>query len=205
MGGKRPLTVEDLGTIGHDYKAATLYEHYSVEWEKEQQRAKAKGKKPSFIMAMVRATGLCYWITGILLILVSCCLSFVPSIILNLLVSDFESDEPGFLSSPLLRVDYTMRWVYAVLLLIAPIIVAALNSIIQMMITNIAVAMKCISSEAIYRKALRLTSTAKGDTSTGQLVNIMSTDTNVLLQFVMIVNIIAMIRIMVSFPALSHF
>ena len=101
-----------------------------------------------------------------------------------------------------------MRWVYAVLLLIAPIIVAALNSIIQMMITNIAVAMKCISSEAseaIYRKALRLTSTAKGDTSTGQLVNIMSTDTYVLLQFVMIINIIAMIPIMVSFPALSHF
>ena len=98
-----------------------------------------------------------------------------------------------------------MRWVYALLLLIAPIIVAALNSIIQMMITNIAVAMKCISSEAIYRKALRLTSTAKGDTSTGQLVNIMSTDTYVLLQFVMIINIIAMIPIMVSFPALSHF
>ena len=69
MGGKRPLTVEDLGTIGHDYKASTLYEHYSVEWEKEQKKAKAKGKKPSFIMAMVRATGLCYWITGILLIL----------------------------------------------------------------------------------------------------------------------------------------
>ena len=97
-----------------------------------------------------------------------------------------------------------MRWVYALLLLIAPIIVAALNSIIQMMITNIAVAMKCISSEAVYRKALRLTSTAKGDTSTGQLVNIMSTDTNVLLQFVMIVNIIAMIPLMVVLHPLSH-
>ena len=92
-----------------------------------------------------------------------------------------------------------MRWVYAVLLLIAPIIVAALNSIIQMMITNIAVAMKCISSEAIYRKALRLTSTAKGDTSTGQLVNIMSTDTNVLLQFIQLTNLFVMIPVMVLF------
>ena len=41
-----------------------------------------------------------------------------------------------------------MRWVYAVLLLIAPIIVAALNSIIQMMITNIAVAMIELESDA---------------------------------------------------------
>ena len=38
--------------------------------------------------------------------------------------------------------------------------------------------MKSMASEAIYRKALKLTSTAKGTTSTGQLVNIMSTDTN---------------------------
>ena len=95
MGGKRPLTVEDLGTIGHDYKAATLYEHYSVEWEKEQQRAKAKGKKPSFIMAIVRTTGLWYWTVAILLNLLVCCISFVPTIILNLLVKDFESDEPS--------------------------------------------------------------------------------------------------------------
>ena len=40
------------------------------------------------------------------------------------------------------------------------------------------VQMKSMASEAIYRKALKLTSTAKGTTSTGQLVNIMSTDTN---------------------------
>ena len=202
-GGKRPLTVDDLGAAGKDYKSSELYKKYSIEWEKEQKK-KAKGKKPSFIMAMVRATGLCYWITGILLILVSCCLSFVPSIILNLLVSDFESDEPGFLSSPLLRVDYKMRWVYSLILLVVPLLNACISSTVQMMFTKIAVSLKCMASEAIYRKALRLTSTAKGDTSTGQLVNIMSTDTNVLLQFVMIVNIIAMIPLMVVLPPLSH-
>ena len=73
-----------------------------------------------------------------------------------------------------------------------------------MMLVNIAISMRGMACEAIYRKALRLTSTAKGDTSTGQLVNIMSTDTNVLLQFVMIVNIIAMIPLMVVLPPLSH-
>ena len=97
-----------------------------------------------------------------------------------------------------------MRWVYAGLLLVVPLITTFVNSIVQMMMTKIAISLKCMASEAIYRKALKLTSSAKGDISTGQLVNIMSTDTNVLRQFVMIVNIIAMIPIMVSLPSLLH-
>lgn len=79
-----------------------------------------------------------------------------------------------------------------------------MNSMLFIMMTRLAVYFKCMASEAIYCKALKLTSTAKGDISTGQLVNIMSTDTNVLLQFMMIVNIIAMIPIMVSLPSLLH-
>ena len=97
-----------------------------------------------------------------------------------------------------------MRWVYAGLLLVVPLITTFVNSIVQMMMTKIAISLKCMASEAIYRKALRLTSTAKGDISTGQLVNIMSTDTNVLLQFVMAVNIIAMIPVMVFSFSLLH-
>lgn len=77
-----------------------------------------------------------------------------------------------------------------------------MNTMLFMMMTKIAISLKCMASEAIYRKALKLTSTAKGDISTGRLVNIMSTDTNVLLQFVMIVNIAALIPIMVSLPSL---
>ena len=97
-----------------------------------------------------------------------------------------------------------MRWVYSILLLVVPLIVTVMNTMLFMMMTKLAVSFKCMAPEAIYRKALRLTSTAKGDISTGQLVNIMSTDTNVLLQFVMAVNIIAMIPVMVFSFSLLH-
>ena len=97
-----------------------------------------------------------------------------------------------------------MRWVYSTLLLVVPLLVTVMNSMLFMMMTLIAVSFKCMASEAIYRKALKLTSTAKGDISTGQLVNIMSTDTNVLLQFMMIVNIIVMIPVMVLLPPILH-
>ena len=79
-----------------------------------------------------------------------------------------------------------------------------MNTMLFMVMTKLAVSFKCMAPEAIYRKALKLTSSAKGDISTGRLVNMMSTDTNVLLQFVMIVNIAALIPIMVSLPSLLH-
>ena len=89
-------------------------------------------------------------------------------------------------------------------MLIAPLAQAFVASIIQMMMARIAVSAKAMASEAIYRKALRLTSTAKGSTSTGQLVNIMSTDTNSLLMFTMVVSIVFMVPIMVGPPSLLH-
>ena len=69
------------------------------------------------------------------------------------------------------------------------------------MIVRVGVSMKSMVSEAIYRKALRLSSVAKGSTSTGQLVNIMSSDTNSLLMFTLMITIIMMIPFIVFFKS----
>lgn len=91
-GGKRPLVQEDLGNISRKMKMSVLYEKLDKEWEKE---CKKKPEKRSFMSAMIRASGIGRWVLFIILNLVSICLSFVPTIILNLLVSDLENDEPG--------------------------------------------------------------------------------------------------------------
>lgn len=75
------------------------------------------------------------------------------------------------------------RVFYIAMLFVVPVINTLITSSCQMKLTDIGIYIKTMASEAIYRKALVLTSTAKGETSTGQLVNIMSSDTNMVLRF----------------------
>ena len=85
-----------------------------------------------------------------------------------------------------------------------PLFTALLNSAVTLMMVNVGVGMKSMASEAIYQKALRLTSTAKGSTSTGQLVNIMSNDTNSLLMFMMMITVLVMVPFMVRASLLIY-
>ena len=103
-------------------------------------------------------------------------------------------------------IDDRRFWIYAAILLLVPVIIALMASTCMMMLVKIAVSMKSMASEAIYRKALRLSSIAKGSTSTGQLVNIMSSDTNSLLMFTIMMTIVVSVPLMVLFSFyLSYF
>ena len=113
-----------------------------------------------------------------LLFIITLLLSFGPTLILQELVTDLQELDVGntYLTDG-------QRWTYTVLLLVIPMIIAYFTSIAQMKMVRIGIQMKSMTIEAVYRKALELTSTAKGTTSTGQIVNIMSSDTAVLQMF----------------------
>ena len=117
-----------------------------------------------------------FW--SIFLFIITQVLSFGPTLVLQELVTDLQEAAQGreYLTE-------AERWEYSVLLLVLYLVMAYLNSIAQMMMVRIGIQMKSMASEAVYRKALHLTSTAKGSTSTGQIVNIMSSDTTMLQMF----------------------
>ena len=83
------------------------------------------------------------------------------------------------------------------LLFLVPFVGAVCISISRMIIARVGVTMKMILQDAVYRKVFQLSSTAVQTTSTGELVNIMSTDTSEVISFTCTVLVIFAIPITV--------
>ena len=98
IGKKRPLTLKDLGKNPEYIKPSLLYSQFMSTWEKE--NTDAKGHK-SFTSSILRATGLGNWAIIIILNAISAILSFIPSLILKILVSDLEETSPLSTNQPL--------------------------------------------------------------------------------------------------------
>ena len=93
-GKQHPLIEEDLGHVSSNMKMDYLYSKLEYEWKKECQKDVSKR---SFVKSMIRATGIGNWVLAIFLNVVSIIISIVPTIILNLMVSDLEQDEPSII------------------------------------------------------------------------------------------------------------
>ena len=88
---KRPLVEADLGKSSAAVKPKTLYQKFMVGWNKELEKP---ADKRSLLKALVGATGKCQWIFAIFLTIVTVVLTFIPTLILNILVRDLEGTSP---------------------------------------------------------------------------------------------------------------
>ena len=91
-GKQRPLIEQDLGHVSSNMKMDYLYSKLEYEWKKECQKDVSKR---SFVKSMIRATGIGNWVLAIFLNVIAVIISIVPTVILNLMVSDLEQDEPS--------------------------------------------------------------------------------------------------------------
>ena len=91
IGRKRPLVEADLGKSSKAVKPGVLYNDFAKEWNKEREKPVAKR---SFFSAIIRATGKCHWAIAIILNILTCFLTFVPTLILNILVRDLQGSAP---------------------------------------------------------------------------------------------------------------
>ena len=101
IGRKRPLVEADLGKSSKAVKPGILYNDFAKEWNKECEKPIAKR---SFFKAIIRATGKCHWAIAIILNILTCFLTFVPTLILNISVRDLEGTAP--LSNSLMILYY---------------------------------------------------------------------------------------------------
>lgn len=163
-GRKEKLTVDDLHETRSDQNSASLNDRLEKCWIKELQN---KDKTPSLMRAGLKAFGFSILFRGLLFLIFE--LTFrvtVPIFLGKIIKTSPESSNP--------KQNETYLYAMAIILcnFLSVILIHPLNQ------SNMALGMRIRIAVCamIYRKALKLSRTALNDTSTGQIVNLLSND-----------------------------
>ena len=198
LGSSRVLDGDDIGVPSEQDRAHAAYESVKVCWEAQivkthaantkqrlayqakldacttdAQRAKVEAKKPepkdpSLGLALFQGFGLGKLVGGMLMYLFSSLLTFLPVLILEDLVRYFQSDGT--------HETYIHPWGEVIGLAAVPFFVSLLQTRYQVLVAHAGVFVRAAVSLLLYHKALKVSAAGRAKTSTGQVVNIMSND-----------------------------
>ncbi|KAL9189124.1 hypothetical protein ACHAXT_011614 [Thalassiosira profunda] len=137
-----------------------------------------KPRTPNLAMVLWRAFGFCRVWFAVALYILSALLQFGPVLILNDLVGYFESPDPenyqALLGHP---------WGDVVGLFVFPMLVSLFQTRSQVILNHCAIFIRTSVSTLLFSKALTISAAGRAQTSTGQVVNMMSNDTQQLQRF----------------------
>jgi hypothetical protein len=172
-----------------------LNNNSTCERKKEILKPPPKLQEPSMLYALVKSFGVWRVILGLLYYLISTLIRFIPILILNDLVKLFETDikinDWDGIAHPNVQV---------VGLFVFPIISALFETRYQTTFAHARVFVRSAVSTMLYQKSLRVSPAGRAVTSTGQVVNIMSNDTNQLQKFLEVAGLmlVAPIQILIA-------
>ncbi|XP_016945207.3 probable multidrug resistance-associated protein lethal(2)03659 [Drosophila suzukii] len=171
-GRKQTLQPQDLYQPLDEHGAESLGDEFFREWENEVARCRLKGdssRNPSALRVIGRVFGWQLIISGIVIAILELGTRATVPLLLAGLISEFSEHGNGS--------SYYAQ-LYAVLLIACILASVLLTHPYMMGMMHLAMKMRVAVSSAIYRKALRLSRTSLGDTTTGQVVNLLSNDLN---------------------------
>ena len=156
--------------------------------------------KPRIIHpSLTRAIFKAFWpwrvVYAILLLFLSSLLSFVPILLLNDLVKYAEA-----LNAGLEHDGYVNPWVEVAGLFVVPLVASILLTRHMVIMQHCAVFARTACSTLLFQKALRVSPSGRARTNTGQVVNMMSVDTNVIMRFVQLagMTVVTPLQIVIS-------
>ncbi|XP_060989038.1 ATP-binding cassette sub-family C member 4-like isoform X3 [Dama dama] len=178
MGYKRKLEPNDMYSVLPEDRSQHLGEELQGYWDQEVKRAQKDTQEPSLTKAIVK----CYWksylIWGMFTFLEEGT-RVVQPIFLGKMISYVENSDST--DSVTLQEAYA----YATVLSTCVLVWAVLHHLYFYHIQRVGMRLRVAMCHMIYRKALRLSSSALGKTTTGQIVNLLSNDVNRLDQVTM--------------------
>nr|AKC34058.1 ABCC4-like protein [Spodoptera litura]AKC34900.1 ABCC4-like protein [Spodoptera litura] len=167
-GIKREMEEHDLYEPLAEHSSGPLGDKFARLWEEEVQRASGK-RKPSLLRVILRAYAARCMLYGFVLLVMECGIRIAQPVFLGKLVEFYS---PGHSMKP------KEAYMYAA----AVVACSALNVFVvhpyMMAILHMGMKFRVACCSLIYRKSLRLSKTALGETTVGQVVNLLSNDVN---------------------------
>ncbi|KDR22129.1 probable multidrug resistance-associated protein lethal(2)03659 [Zootermopsis nevadensis] len=171
-GYKRDLETSDICAPLKEHKSDYLGNKFEKFWNEEVKHASEQNKKPSLLRVITRCFGAKIMVYGLVLFVMEFSLRVSQPLLLGRLVRYFSVSKS--------KSDFDMTLEEAYFYAAGVVICSALNVFVihpyMMAIIHMGMKMRVACCSLIYRKALRLSMTALGETTAGQVVNMMSND-----------------------------
>ncbi|CAG2120145.1 unnamed protein product, partial [Medioppia subpectinata] len=188
-GYKKPLATEDMWSLSDDNKTGSILRAFdkiwipSVEKNKEESAKRASdGETTVTQISLLNGIIKTYW-PGMLLVaiikLIASALTFVNPMLLDKLIN---------FMSPMSSEPEWRGYLYASLMFISPFFESLLNSQYEYRINTISMRIRACVISSIYQKSLRLSSSGRKDFTSGEIVNLMSVDSQRIVEFINMFN-----------------
>lgn len=168
-GHKRDLEVTDLYSPLKEHSSSYLGDKISKSWEEELQRAQKLKRDPSLLRVIMRNFGPAIMSYGLILGILENVLKVLQPIFLGRLIEFFSDGS---------KVSTEDAYLFAAGVVVCSGITVFVIHPYMMAILHIGMKIRVACCSLIYRKALRLSKTALGQTTVGQVVNLLSNDVN---------------------------
>ncbi|KAM9321307.1 ATP-binding cassette sub-family C member 4 [Gastrophryne carolinensis] len=170
IGHKRKLEEDDMYKVLPEDRSERLGEELQWYWDDELQKAQKKGQVPRLTKAIIR----CHWKSYSLLgffTFIEESVKVIQPIFLGNVISYFEMTDPS-------DAALTNAYINAAALSVCTLLLAVLHHLYFYHVLRAGMKLRVAMCHMIYKKALRLSNTAMGKTTTGQIVNLLSNDVN---------------------------
>ncbi|XP_077153270.1 ATP-binding cassette sub-family C member 4 isoform X1 [Ranitomeya variabilis] len=170
IGHKKKLEEDDMYKVLPEDTSERLGEELQSYWEAELQKAQKEGRVPRLTKAIIRCHWKAYSVLGFFTFIEES-VKVIQPIFLGNVINYFEMDDPN-------DAALTSAYINAAALSVCTLILAVLHHIYFYHVLRAGMKLRVAMCHMIYKKALRLSNTAMGKTTTGQIVNLLSNDVN---------------------------
>lgn len=167
QGSKKPLEAEDLYGLRTQDSTGELGDKLQREWKKEQYLAEDKEKTPSLSRAIVKAFGMGYLRLSVFAIITDA-LRIIQPIFLGLLIGYFNEET---------TTTQKEAFLYALAVCLCSVMSSFLMTPFTFLRQCYGMRVRIACTSLVYDKVLKLSNAALASTTTGNIVNLVSSDT----------------------------